>query len=410
MYKKTALFIGYVWPEPNSSAAGSRMLQLLRFFKEQDYEVVFSSPAKKGTHMFDIESEGIQQKEIMLNNNSFDEFVKELNPAVVIFDRYMMEEQFGWRVAENCPETIRILDTEDLHFLRKERQKALKGKSAVDETSLLKSELAQRELASIYRCDVSLIISEVEMDLLKSTFKVPDELLHYLPFMIDKSNSSNILFEDKEDFIFIGNFLHEPNWDAALALKETVWPLIKKQLPKAKLNIYGAYATEKVYNLHNEKEGFLVHGWAENAEKELSKSRILLAPLRFGAGLKGKLIEAMQVGTPSVTTDVGAEGINGEFNWSGFIFNNPIDFANAAVALYTAEEEFRQAVKNGNRILEMRFDAAVHKQFFKTKLKELQNNLAQHRTENFIGSMLQQQTTQASKYLSKWIEAKNKNS
>ncbi|QLE02661.1 glycosyltransferase family 4 protein [Galbibacter sp. BG1] len=408
MDKETVLFIGYVWPEPKSSAAGSRMLQLISFFKDLEYKIVFSSPAKKGSHEFDLSAIGVVEKGIQLNNSSFDDFLKELRPSIVVFDRYMMEEQFGWRVADHCPDALRILDTEDLHFLRNERQKSLKRKSKGDATALLNSELAQREIASIYRCDLSLIISEVELELLKDVFKVNETILQYLPFLIGEAPASPVPFEEKEDFIFIGNFLHEPNWDAVLALKETVWPIIRKQLPTAKLHVYGAYTSEKVNNLHNPKDGFFVHGWIENAEVVLRKSKILLAPLRFGAGLKGKLVEAMLQGTASVTTTIGAEGINGSYAWNGFIYDNPIDFAHAAVALYLDAEEYTQAVKNGHKILKMRLDATVHKSYFKLKVNELRSNLRQHRSHNFIGSMLMQQTTQASKYLSKWIEEKNK--
>ncbi|MEL4308458.1 glycosyltransferase [Joostella sp. CR20] len=415
MLQTTVLFIGYVWPEPTSSAAGSRMLQLLQFFKNQGATVVFSSPAKKSDHVHNLTSEGIQQKEIELNNASFDDFIKELQPTVVVFDRYMMEEQFGWRVAEHAPNALRILDTEDLHFLRNERKNALKQDKDVTNDALLNSELAKRELASIFRCDLSLIISETEMKLLQEVFNVDEKLLCYLPFLLPKQieieQSQERIpkgYTEKEDFIFIGNFIHAPNWDAVLALKETVWPIIRKYLPKAKLHIYGAYATEKVYNLHNEKEGFIVHGWAENAFEVIQNARVMLAPIRFGAGLKGKLVEAMQMQTPSVTTAVGAEGINGSYPWNGFIFNNPIDFAHASVALYTQEEQWQQAVKNGNRILNMRFDASVHKLNLKTAIDSILEDLQAHRTHNFIGSMLMQQTTQASKYLSKWIEVKNR--
>ncbi len=71
---------------------------------------------------------GVRKKSIELNSSSFDDFAVELNPDVVLFDRFMIEEQFGWRIIENCPKAIRILDTEDLHCLRTARQKAFKEK------------------------------------------------------------------------------------------------------------------------------------------------------------------------------------------------------------------------------------------------------------------------------------------
>ena len=120
------LIIGFVWPEPNSSAAGGRMVQLISIFKAQGFEVTFASPAMDSDYMVDLESLVVSKKSIALNCSSFDIFVKELNPTIVLFDRFMMEEQFGWRVAENCPDALRLLDTEDLHCLRLARQKAFK--------------------------------------------------------------------------------------------------------------------------------------------------------------------------------------------------------------------------------------------------------------------------------------------
>ena len=111
---QTLLIIGFVWPEPNSSAAGGRMLQLIAQFQQQGYAITFASPAMDSDFMVDLASLNVDKKSIALNCTSFDVFVKELNPTVVLFDRFMIEEQFGWRVAENCPDALRILDTEDL--------------------------------------------------------------------------------------------------------------------------------------------------------------------------------------------------------------------------------------------------------------------------------------------------------
>src|SRR5436190_12865974 len=185
------LVIGYVWPEPNSSAAGGRMMQLIELFQEQGWEVVFASPALESDYRFDVESIGVQKESILLNDDSFDVFVKNLNPAIVLFDRFMMEEQFGWRVAENCPDALRMLDTEDLHCLRKARQLAFKENRSYC-TSDLFSDVSKREVASILRCDLSLIISEVEMDLLQSVFKVDAELLYYLPFLLQPLQDDEI--------------------------------------------------------------------------------------------------------------------------------------------------------------------------------------------------------------------------
>ena len=175
--KKHIVIIGYVWVEPNSSAAGGRMLQLIEVFLKKGYTVTFASPAQKTSRSFNLEEMGVKEEAIELNSSSFDIFIKDQDPSIVVFDRFMMEEQFGWRVSENCPNAMKILDTEDLHSLRKARQKAFNKNQEFQTFQLLSSDLAKREIASILRSDVSLIISQYEMKLLKENFKIDDKLL-----------------------------------------------------------------------------------------------------------------------------------------------------------------------------------------------------------------------------------------
>ena len=153
------LIIGSVWPEPNSSAAGSRMMQLIEAFQEQKWKTTFCSAASESEHMFDWRNLGINKVSIELNNSSFDSFIEQLQPTMVVFDRFMTEEQFGWRVAEKCPSALRILDTVDLHCLRAGRQIAFYENRKFSKEDLLLSDIAKREIASIFRCDLSLIIS-----------------------------------------------------------------------------------------------------------------------------------------------------------------------------------------------------------------------------------------------------------
>ncbi|WP_147676086.1 glycosyltransferase [Algibacter pacificus] len=408
---KKVLIIGFVWPEPRSSAAGSRMMQLIETFQTQNYEITFASPCAKTDHAFNLKSIDVAQENIELNNSSFDDFVKALNPEIVLFDRFMMEEQFGWRVTENCPNAIKILDTEDLHSLRKGRQQAFKDGADFDKNYLF-NDTAKREIASILRCDLTLIISQAEMDILKNDFKVDDALLLYLPFMLDDISKETIEklpnFEDRTHFITIGNFLHEPNYNAVLYLKETIWPLIRKQLPKAELHIYGAYTSQKVNQLHNEKQGFFIKGFAKDVNSVMQQARVCLAPIRFGAGLKGKLIDAMQNGTPMVTSTVGAEGMFGDYEPNGFIEDDASCFANKAVQLYKNEWFWTEKQQYGFAVINNRFNSGKHQKVFLSRIKSIVENLFMHRQNNFMGQMLQHHSMQSTKFMSRWIEEKNK--
>ncbi|WP_231427295.1 glycosyltransferase [Pedobacter sp. Leaf250] len=404
--EKKILIIGLVWPEPTSSAAGTRMIQLVDLFLHKGYKITFASAASKSDFSYDFSATGVIEQEIKLNDESFNSFLKELNPAIVMFDRFMVEEQYGWRVQQECPDAFRILDTEDLHCLRSARQHSDKKQTQID----LFSDTAKREIASILRCDLSLIISEVEMKILAVTFKIDSSLLYYLPFLENEITNESITnwvpFEDRADFVFIGNFLHKPNWNTVQVLKTKIWPVLRKKLPGVNLNIYGSYASQKVIQLENKTERFFIKGRAADAQQVISKHKILLAPIQFGAGVKGKFIDAMQVGTPSVTTSIGAEAMKGSLDWNGFIENDLDNFIEKAVLLYQDKAEWSLAQQNGVRIINERYSASHFANQFITTIEKL--DLTAHRQQNFIGQILNHHTVQSTKYMSLWIEEKNR--
>jgi len=408
MSVKKLLIIGFVWPEPTSSAAGTRMIQLVDLFLTKGYQITFASAASKSDFSYDFDKTSVVEQEIKLNDESFNTFLKELNPDLVLFDRFMVEEQYGWRVQQECPNVLRILDTEDLHCLRNARQQSDKKKQVLD----LFSDTAKRELASILRCDLSLIISEVEMDILRTQFKIDSSLIYYLPFLEEEINQQVIEkwtpFEDRTDFVFIGNFLHEPNWNTVQVLKTRIWPLLRKKLPGANLNIFGSYASQKVLQLDNKSEKFLIKGRAVNARETIAKHRILLAPIQFGAGVKGKFIDAMQVGTPSVSTSVGAEAMKGDLDWNGIIQDDLEIFIEEAVKLYQDKNAWQVAQQNGVQIINQRYSAKYFADQFIKEIERLASDLTTHRLNNFFGQILNHHTAQSSKYMSLWIEEKNK--
>ncbi|NND88072.1 MAG: glycosyltransferase [Flavobacteriaceae bacterium] len=387
------------------------MMQLVNWFMEEEYEIIWASTAIRSEHSVQLDALNVRSHQIYLNDPSFDDLVAAEQPDVVLFDRFITEEQFGWRVAEHCPKAIRILDTEDLHFLRKARREAIREDRIFNKEDLY-TETAKRELASILRCDLSLIISEVEMNLLIQEFKIPHGLLLYLPiWMKGLSNTeTNALpkFSERKDFIHLGNFKHAPNLDAVIQLKRSIWPQIRNHIPTAKLHIYGAYAPQQIKEMHQPSEGFLVEGWAEDSRDVLSGSKVLLAPLRFGAGLKGKILNAMQNGTPTVTTAIGAEGISGDLPFGGFQEDSDSSFIEKAIALYENESIWQTAQDHGFDIIQKRFQRKAFTDLLNKRIEELYQNISSHRREHFMGQLLHHHTMTAHKYMSKWIEVKNK--
>ncbi|AWA29671.1 glycosyltransferase [Flavobacterium magnum] len=409
---KKLLIIGLVWPESNSSAAGSRMMQLVRLFLDHGMQIVFGSAAQQGEFSDWLELPGLTTRQLQLNDSSFDDFVTAYNPDMVLFDRFVSEEQFGWRVAAQCPDALRVLDTEDLHCLRLARQHAVKQQRMFTEDDLF-SDTAKREISAILRCDLSLIISEYEMKILTEVFKIDPALLFYLPFLQDLRKGDLFktwpAYEQRSGFMFIGNFYHEPNKDAVRYLKEQVWPQIRVKMPEAVISIYGAYVPAMIQQMHQPDSGFLIMGRVASAEAAIKSAKVMLAPLRFGAGLKGKLLEAMLYGTPTVTTSVGAEGMQHECLWNGLVADdNPEQIANAAVQLYNDTLLWTAAQSQGAFILAAKFDRALYESRFINHISLVISGIKKHRRNNFIGSVLSYNAFLATKYLSRWIEEKNK--
>ena len=379
------------------------MLQLLQGFKEYNFEVVFASTAQETQYSLNLSELKIESVQIKLNHSSFDDFISNLKPDIVVFDRFMIEEQFGWRVAEFAPNALRILNTEDLHSLRNTRQLCYKSDTEFTTEKWIENDVTKREIASIYRSDLTLIISSAETELLKTVFAISDDILLTLPFMLETNTKKLPSFEERRDFFFVGNGKHAPNIDAIKYLRESIWPSIRKELPEIVLHIYGAYLPQQINEMNNPSSGFLVHGWLKDLDKTLSNARVNLAPLRFGAGLKGKVIDGMRNGTPTVTTTIGVEGIP-----NLHAYDDTIKFTQRAIELYSNKTTWLNAQAEEYKIVTTYFSKQQLIQILFKKITSITNNLMQHRSKNFIGILLQHQTMASTKFMSKWIEEKNK--
>lgn len=399
------LIIGKIWPEPNSSAAGTRTLDLMRALAPQAWELHFACSAQKSPHSADLpKTSPVTCHQIELNSESFDHWISDLAPDIVIFDRYMTEEQFGWRVAKQLPSALRVIDTSDLHCLREARLQNLKTNEPLN----LQNPTALREIAAILRSDLSLIISEAEMEIIAREFPVPDTSLAYWPFALPGPSKNRPTFSDRKDFMMIGSFLHEPNWDAVQFCRELIWPQIRKQLPNAELHVYGSYPPPKALQLNCERDGFLVRGRAENALETLSQYRINLAPLRFGAGLKGKLADAFIAGTPSIATPIAIEGMANIKNWGSLVSEDPLLFANEAVKLYQNQEAWTTAQMRGDTIAQERFCESDWLPRLPQLLEKALNERDQNRQRNFVGQLLNHHHHRSTEFMARWIEAKNR--
>ncbi|SFR46941.1 Glycosyl transferases group 1 [Robiginitalea myxolifaciens] len=401
------LVIGHTHPESGATAAGVRMLQLLRTFKENGAIVHFAVATKQGRYPDSLEALVAEIHEVRLNDSSFDALVKRLDCDIAVFDRFMTEEQFGWRVRSQLPKCKLILDTEDLHSLRLSRQEAVEKGISWDEDLWYRHPVFTRELASILRCDLSLMISRAEIDLLTGVFPWIKAQLVYAPFQMEAPDSQNDqTHESRKHFVFAGNGKHAPNADAIQILRNSIWPELSQRCPEAELHVYGAYLEEVPLGSDNYPgaDRFIIKGYAPSIEEVFKKARLQLAPLRFGAGVKGKIISGLQYGLPTLSTPVGWEGIGGNSKENPLIIKEISQMISKAAELYDNEMQWEAALQQGRELAREHFANADNP---KESSIGFHNEQAISREGRLLRDLLRSKAFDSSRFMSKWIEAKN---
>lgn len=374
------------------------------------FEVVVASAAEnsKGREFCrELERQGrVRVQPIVLNDSTFDQWVRELAPVGVIYDRLMIEEQYGWRVRAACPDAIQILDTIDLHFLRGSREQAYKKGGSLE----WDQDLVVRELSAIHRVDLAWLVSDFEKRLLETEFRVDPSRLALSRFAYPKRPAAPLAsFEGRAGFMFIGNFRHLPNLEAYRWLRREIWPAIRKRLPRAELRVFGAYPTQEVMEGHRPNEGFFVMGEAVELADAFGVARVALAPLPFGAGIKGKISDAWWFGLPVATTPLGAEGMfhQASSRWGGLVATDAASFVDAAVRLHEDRGLWVESSAEGARILGAEFSGEAFSAGVSAGLEQARRNFA-IRDGDWLRRMLTHHSLETPRYFGRWIEAKEK--
>ena len=401
---KQVLFFVNVWPEPLSSAAGLRTRELAAFLRRQGYEVIAVASGPASEYSAQWEKLGVRTLSCDPNKSKTDETLQSFNPELVIFDRFYIEEQFGWRARELWPQALQIIDSIDIHCLRRARERALALKLSWPELMNPSDELLGedmlRELASFHRADVTIVVSSFEAEWLAQRGLEADRIL-WLPFSA-VAEKQLAPFDERRGFCFLGNFLHAPNMDAVNWLVKELWPAVRQQLPSAELHLYGAYPPPSVAH-HKGKNGIFIHGFVEDHRAAIASHQAMLAPLRFGAGIKGKILEAWSVATPVVGTPIAFEGMCQEHPE----FLNAEEFVREILRLQDLQS-WQDDVDFGLKALRDIYDPEVLFEKWNSYLAEAFTKLPLWR-QSLTGRMLRHHGAQSTKYLSRWIEEKNKN-
>lgn len=250
---------------------------------------------------------------------------------------------------KELPQTPIIIDSVDIHYMREERQAALEGNKEL----LLKAKETKRmELETYSKADCVTVVSDDEIVELKK--HLPSKAI-FLQTNIHDVRETTVSFDERKDFLFVGSFNHNPNIDACLHLVKDIFPLIKNKIQEVKIFIVGNNPPEIIKNLAS--DDVIVTGWVAEIDSYIDKCRVFVAPLRYGAGVKGKIGESLASGLPVVTTSIGAEGmgiINGEH---AFVTDEVSKFAEYAIELYLNKNIWNEFHLNGKKCIETKFSS-----------------------------------------------------
>jgi glycosyltransferase involved in cell wall biosynthesis len=340
--RKNILVIDHHLPRPDRDSGSLRMFQILKLLHQLGHRVTFipDNLADMPPYTGELQKRGIKVVYHPYIKNVRDYLISHGSEFdAVVLSRCDFARKHIADVRLHAPQSRIIFDTVDLHFLREEREAQLTGdpeaRRKAQERQCLEHEL-------IEQADETWVVSSVEQQLLQK--KWPHASIQVVSNIVDIPGSSTP-FALRRDCLFIGSFLHSPNIDAVLFFVERVYPLVSKRLRDAKFYIVGDKAPPEVVALATEK--IIVTGLQKDVRPFFENVKLSVAPLRFGAGVKGKVNQSMGFGVPVVATSLAVEGMGLIDREDVLVADTPEDFAGALIELYESEELWNGLSENG---------------------------------------------------------------
>jgi GT2 family glycosyltransferase len=329
--RKRALVLEHCTPTPDQDAGSVSVFNILLMLREMDFQVTFIAE-DNFLYMPDyttrLQRAGIEvlyapytisvEQHLQEKGHRYD--------LAFLFRPVVVERHIA-TIKKYCLRAKTLFYTHDIHHLRMTREAELLGDHA---KRLEADDMKRRELAAIRAMDATIIVSPAELEILHP--QLPGCRLEILPLLLNIPGTQ-VGFEQRKDFCFVGGFQHTPNVDAVQHFVAAVMPAIRKKLPGVKFHIVGSKPPETVKALA--AEDIVVHGFIEDLNSLLDQMRLSVAPLRYGAGVKGKVGTALAAGLPSVLSDVAAEGMQLLDGVHALVANDSGSMAEAIVRLYT---------------------------------------------------------------------------
>lgn len=327
------LVVDAVYPTPDKDSGSRRLFELIKIFKSLNLTIYFLAHEAVTTEKYynDLVNLGVRVfKGRYHREKQFSKlapYLPEINFAWI--SRPDMNEIYGGRIKQTNPHIKWIYDTVDLHFIREQRAKQISSSvSLVIDHNI--DQLKEKELKLANLADYTITVTDVEKDILNqhgiaNVYTIPN--IHPLQ-NIDK----NLLFNEREGLLFIGSYLHQPNIDAAFWLIKEIMPLVWQIHPHIKVYLLGSNPTKDIISLAS--DNVMVPGYIKDVAPYFLNSRIFVAPLRFGAGMKGKIGQSLEFGLPVISTEIGVEGMYLSDDENCMVANDTAAFAEKIIQLY----------------------------------------------------------------------------
>lgn len=330
MARHRVLVIDHCTPTPNRDAGSIVTYNLLLVLREMGFQPTFI--AEDNFLYMPEYTTALQRQGVELVYSPYVTSVQQHLDQVG--DRYDLVLLFRPGVVDRhlatirrcCPRAKVLFHTVDLHFLRMQREAALLN----DQQRMMEADaMRQREYAALRAVDASIVLSTAELDLLRPDFEL--EKIHIYPLALD-IRGTEVPYAARRDIVFVGSFQHQPNVDAVHYFVSEVMPLLRLSVPGIRLVVVGSNPPPAISALAS--DDITIAGFVDQLAPLLDRMRVAVAPLRYGAGVKGKIATAMALGLPNVATTLAIEGMGLHDGVDVLTADTPADMVRAIARLY----------------------------------------------------------------------------
>ncbi|WP_417941814.1 glycosyltransferase [Flavobacterium sp. RS13.1] len=346
--KKTIVFITTSIPTFDKDSGSNRLREIILCAKELGYNCIICTNKAFRTNYYinNFSDLGIIVYVETNRYKNYFAFLKSVPKVdyVWYYNANSLKKNLK-KISKLFPSSKSIFDMVDIHFLRYKRAIEIEPYRISLRKKYYHYFKIETKLAK--KADIVIAISEVEKEIMSQYLKENQILLisniHYCK--IDESQIAP--FEKRSDILFIGSS-HEPNIDAIHYLYNEIMPKVWLKLPNLKVNVIGN-VKNKIHSISH--PNFKLLGFVENIESYFINSKLMVAPLRYGAGVKGKIGQSFEYFLPVVTTSIGAEGMYLENKKNAFISETADEFSKQIITLYNDKEIWSKLSVNSTESL-----------------------------------------------------------